>query len=144
MKVGTAAAFLFLLAACAEESGPPVSVHAAEIFAPIPGGSAGVAYFTIENRSNEAITVDRIDSPQYENVQMHETIIEDGVSRMRPVATFRVEASSSVEFAPGGKHVMLMRPAGNLSVGSLVTLEIHFDTGLLIVSATMQDRLSAQ
>ncbi len=90
-----------------------------------------------------AIIVNRIDSPQYDNVQMHETIIEDGVSRMRPIESFQVEPASSVEFARGGKHVMLMKPVTNTLPGSSVTLEIHYDTGLLIVSATMQERTPA-
>jgi copper(I)-binding protein len=110
----------------------------------MPGSSAGVAYFTIENRSETAITVGRVDSPQFADVQIHETIIEDGVSRMRPLKPFTVEPSSSVEFAPGGKHVMLMKPTTNISAGVEITLEIHYDTSLLIVSATMQDRTPAQ
>ena len=110
----------------------------------MPGSTTSVAYFTIENQSDAAITVTRIASPQYDDVQMHETIIDDGISRMRPVKSFQVEAASSVEFIPGGKHVMLMKPTSNVSVGTPVTLEIHYDTGLLIISATMQDRKPAR
>ena len=110
----------------------------------MPGSAAGVAYFIIENRSAATITVDRIDSPQYADVQIHETVVADGISRMRAVKSFQVEPASSVEFVPGGKHVMLMKPTTNLSTGTPVTLEIHYDTGLLIVSAAMQDRKPAQ
>lgn len=110
----------------------------------MPGRSAGVAYFNIENRSEATVTVNHIDSPQYDDVQMHETTIEDGVSRMRPVASFQIDPSSTVNFMPGGKHVMLMHPSTNVMPGSPVTLEFHFDYGLLIVNATMQDRLSAE
>jgi len=110
----------------------------------MPGGTASVAYFTIENRSDKAITVTRIDSPEYSDVQMHETILEDGISRMRALKFFQVNPASTLEFAPGGKHVMLMKPIATMSSGSPVTLEIHYDTGLLIVSATLQDRNTAQ
>jgi len=110
----------------------------------MPGRSAGVAYFMIENRGDTTITINRIDSPQYDNVQMHETTIEDGVSRMRQVESFQVNPSSEVEFKMGGKHVMLMGPTTNVLPGSPVTLEIHYDSGLLIVNAIMQDRSLAQ
>ena len=141
MNIKACAILSVLLSACVQDTGPPVSIVATKIMAPMPGSSAGVAYFTIENRSNESITVDRIESPQYNDVQMHETIIDNGVSRMRPVKSFQVGPASSVEFSPGGKHVMLMKPSTNLTTGSSVTLEIHYDTGLLIISAAMQDRL---
>jgi len=133
-----------LLSACAPESGPPVSIIDTKVLAPMPGSTVGVAYFTIQNESDDAIIVNRIDSPQYSDVQMHETIIEGGVSRMRPVKSFQVEPASSVEFAPGGKHLMLMSPTTNVAAGSAVTLQIHYDTGLLIVEATMQARSLAQ
>lgn len=144
MIVRISALLVVLLSACAQETGPPVSIDAVQLFAPMPGNTAGVAYFTIENRSDSAITVSHIDSPQYDDVQMHETIIDDGISRMRAIESFQVDSGSSVDFAPGGKHVMLMKPTTNLSTGAAVTLEIHYDTGLLIVSATMQDRTPAQ
>jgi len=144
LKIRSCAILIVLLTACTQDSGPPVSIAATKIFAPMPGGSAGVAYFTIQNRGDTAITINRIESPQYDDVQMHETILEDGVSRMRPLKPFIVEPSSSVEFASGGKHVMLMKPTIDLTAGVEISLQVHYDTGLLIVSATMQDRTPAQ
>lgn len=133
-----------LLCACAEDSGPPVSITNVKILAPIPGSSAGVAYFKINNRGNTSITINRIDSPQYENVEMHETTLEDGISRMRPIESIQVGPSSSIEFVPGGKHLMLMRASTNAAPGSSVTLEFSYDNGLLIVNAIMQNRLPAE
>jgi copper(I)-binding protein len=129
------------LGGCAEDHGPAISITDVRILAPMPGSSAGVAYFRIENRGETAITLDHIDSPQYEDVQMHETTIEEGVSRMRPIERVLVNPSSSVDFVPGGKHVMMMRPSMNVTPGSLIELEFHYDGGLLIVNATMQNRM---
>ena len=56
------------------------------------------------------------------------------------MASFQVSPASNVDFVPGGKHVMLMKPIATMSTGSPVTLEIHYETGLLIISATLQDR----
>ena len=135
---------IVLLSACTQDSGPQVTIIDVRILAPMPGSSASVAYFRIENQSDATITINRIDSRQYSDVQMHETTIENGVSRMRRVESLRIGPSSHVEFTAGGKHVMLMRPSTNTLPGSPVTLEIHYDSGLLIVNATMQDRLAAR
>lgn len=129
---------------CAQESGPPISIVEVKILAPLPGSSAAVAYFRIENRSDTTITVNQIDSPQYDDVQMHETVLEDGVSRMRPVGSIEIDPASSVDFTPGGLHVMLMKPSTNTLPGSPVTLEIRHDNGLLIVNATMQNRMPVE
>ncbi len=146
MSPGTLSLLLsaLLLGACAEEHGPAVSVTDVRILAPMPGSSAGVAYFKVENRGDAEITITAIDSPQFEDVQMHETTIEDGVSRMRQIESVHVGASSSTDFVPGGKHLMLMQPSTNVLPGSLVELEFHYDSGLLIVNATMQSRLPTQ
>jgi len=146
MKITTQVLSLaaIFLSACVPDPGPPVSITDVKILAPMPGSSAGVAYFKIENRSETTITVSRIDSPQYNDVEMHETTIEDGVSRMRPVESIRIEPASSVNFMPGEKHLMLMRPSASVVPGSPVTLEFHYDFGLLIVNATMQNRLPSE
>jgi len=104
----------------------------------------GVAYLKIQNRGEDAVVVQRVTSPHFNQVEMHETKIEDGMSRMRPVGEFRVSAKSEVVFEEGGKHLMLMDPGPDALPGSPVTLEIHHDNGLLIVSATMQTRLPVE
>lgn len=104
----------------------------------------GVAYLKIQNRGEDAVVVQRVTSPQFKQVELHETIIEDDVSRMRPLGAVRVAAKSEVAFEAGGKHLMLIGPGPDALPGSPVTLEIHHDNGLLIVSATMQTRLPVQ
>ena len=132
---------LVLMAACADDAGPSITTSDVRILAPMPGSSAGVAYLKIDNRSDAAITIRRIESPQYSDVQMHETTIADGISSMRAISSIVVEPRSNIEFTPGGRHIMLMRPLANVGPGSLVELEIQHDDGLLIVNATMQNRL---
>lgn len=110
----------------------------------MPGGTAGVAYMTIENRGNANVTIHTARSSQFDLVEFHETRIEDGVSRMRPVGALQIDAGTSIDFEPGGKHVMLIGPGSNIVTGSSVTLEFEHDVGLLIVSATVQSRLPGE
>jgi copper(I)-binding protein len=60
---------------------------------------------------------------------------------MQALPAVIIEPGSSLEFAAGGKHLMLMQPTADTAAGANITLEIHYDSGgLLIVSATMQKR----
>jgi len=133
-----------LLVSCAQDSGPPVVVSELRILAPVPGSNMGVAYMKITNRGAAAITVHNASSPQFERVEMHETTIADGVSRMRPIDGIEIAVGDTAIFEAGGKHLMLVNPRPDIISGSPVTLEITHDSGLLIVSATMQPRLPAE
>jgi copper(I)-binding protein len=97
--------------------------------------SAG--YLTLSNNTAQTITIDRVASPEFESVAMHESVLENGISRMLPLDTVAIPGGESVQFRPGGKHLMLMRPTGD--TGS-ATLEFYFgDALLLTVDATMSD-----
>jgi len=137
-----AAAAFFV--ACSEPAGPPVAISDVRILAPLPGAKAGVAYMTIANNSDEPIAITNARSPQFERVEMHETIITDGVSRMRSLDTVVIPGGESVAFEPGGKHLMLIGMGPDTGTGSSVTIELMYSDGLLVVSATMQDRLPAR
>jgi copper(I)-binding protein len=52
-------------------------------------------------------------------VQIHETIIEDGIARMRPLPQLDVPPGGNVKLERGGKHLMLMRPTGQSDAVSL-------------------------
>lgn len=99
---------------------------------------------SIANRGEETITVDAVSSPQFEKVEMHETTITDGISRMRRLDQVQIGSGATAVFEAGGKHLMLMGATPATAPGSPVTLEINHNNGLLIVSATMQARLPAE
>ncbi|MET0250442.1 MAG: copper chaperone PCu(A)C [Sphingobium sp.] len=40
-------------------------------------------------------------------VEMHESVEENGVMKMKPVSSVDIPAKGTVAFAPGGKHLML-------------------------------------
>ena len=115
-----------------------------EMYAPLPGSSAGVAYMAVENRSAAAITIHGARSPQFDRVEMHETLLDDGVMKMRRIGQVRVDPDDSVAFERGGRHFMLMGASPDVAVGTSVTLEISHDDGLLIVAGTLQSRIPAE
>ena len=70
-------------------------------------------YLTLSNNTTQAITITRVTSSEFASVEMHESVIEDGIARMIPLGDLTVHAGESVTFEPGGKHLMLMQPTGD-------------------------------
>lgn len=127
---------LFILAACAADEAPLVATDIV-IKAPMPGMRISAGYLTLHNNSDAAITITKISSPQFGAIEMHETRIEDNVSRMVALAELTIAAGSAVSLEPGGKHLMLMRPADDLDV---VTLDFHAGEDVILTLATKVER----
>ena len=139
-----------LLAACGtpgEE--PPLSVSGMTVYEPPPGTSAAVAYFTLRNGSTAPLLLREVSSPEFRAVEMHATVVDQGVARMLALDSLTVAGRSEIEFAAGGNHLMLMDPHRPPVPGGLVTLEFHYEgppgeksqaTGVLVVDAPIQSR----
>jgi len=141
-------AMLFVAAlatACSAKPAAPLTVSDVRLFAPLTGSQPAVGYFVLHNQSNMPITIERISSSDFGDIQMHETVIRDGVARMQALPTAIIDAGSSLEFVAGGKHLMLLQPAAETVAGSTVMLEFHYDSGgILVVSVAMQARMPAE
>ena len=72
--------------------------------------SAG--YVSFANNTDEAMSISHVTSPEFEAVEIHESLLEDGVAKMRRIEELTIPANSSVSLQRGGKHLMLMRPSG--------------------------------
>ncbi len=134
------AAFLcgMSLMACHVESGDPLTIDNLRIRAPIPGSTASVAYFTINNRGTTDVVIGAITSPQYAKTEIHRTVLNDGVMQMRRIAELVVPAGGSLELAPSGYHLMLFGPQTELENNLPVSLLIHYgDNRELGVSAKL-------
>jgi copper(I)-binding protein len=119
------------LAGCGGDSGSLVASNVL-VPAPIPGREMTAGYLTLENRSDAPVTVTGVSSPQFGIVEMHDSTVANGVSRMRQLREISVPPGSSVQFAPGGKHLMLMKP-----VDDIQNITLHFlsgDNTILIVN----------
>lgn len=102
------------------------------------GMSAG--YGRIINACSGPATLVGVRSPAFADVSMHETRVEGGISRMRPLNQLQLSAHQTIELAPGGKHLMLMEPTGVLKAGQVVPIDFltpegHKISGLFTVRA---------
>ena len=114
------------LAGCGGEKAPEgVEVEEAWVRLPPVPGRPGAAYFTLEAPPGPA-TLEAVESPQAERIELHETREEGGVSRMKALASLPFPADRRLEFAPGGRHAMLLGLDPALKPGGTIPLTFHF------------------
>jgi len=86
----------------------------------------------IENRCGTPVTIVAARSPAFGDVTLHETRVENGVSRMRPVPGLRIAPGGAAMLAPGGLHLMLMDAKLPPRAGDTVQVEFELEGGQVI------------
>lgn len=96
----------------------------AKIFAPIKGSNATAGYVTIRNMSGKSveISLDKVES--FKNAETHETLEKDGRMTMQKVDSYKILANDTLVLKPGGKHIMLFDPAGEIKLNT--NLKVYF------------------
>lgn len=124
---------LLLLAAIATPSvalaQPPVSAEDAWVRAAPPTANVMAGYLTLNNQTRDAVSLVGVSSPQFERVELHRSVVVDGVARMEAVEAVPVPAGGEVALAPGGLHMMLIGPQQPLPEASTVEVTLAFDNG---------------
>ena len=124
--------FVFLIAAMAGNAwsdSPDLRITDAWVRAGPPGVMALAGYMRLDNSSSKAVKVLSVSSPQFGMIELHRTIIENGVARMVGQEYLMVPANGSLRLRPNDWHLMLMMPKSPLSPGDEVTLKLTLDDG---------------
>ena len=83
---------------------------------------------TIENRTDTSDTLIAVSTPDASRASVHRSVVDEaGRSTMEPVDQLEVPAGETIEFAPGGLHVMLDEPTRDLQVGDEISLTFTFE-----------------
>ncbi|MDJ0832634.1 MAG: copper chaperone PCu(A)C [Gammaproteobacteria bacterium] len=83
-------------------------------------------YMSIENNSEQQLEIIAFQSDAFERVEMHETLMQDGIMKMQEQESFILPARSRVELNPGGKHLMLISPKQAMQLGDDINLVVTF------------------
>ncbi|MDQ3289224.1 MAG: copper chaperone PCu(A)C [Pseudomonadota bacterium] len=83
----------------------------------------------IENPCGMPLEIVGASSPAFSDVSLHETRIDEGISRMRAVEELHVPANGFVQLEPGGLHLMMMGAKAPLTPGSTVRIEFALKDG---------------
>jgi copper(I)-binding protein len=92
----------------------------------VEGMGMGVGYVILTNRGKSPDALVSASTPAAESVEFHESLLVDGMSRMRPRSEIPLPAGATVKLEPGGLHLMLVGLKASLKDGTRVPLTLEF------------------
>lgn len=91
-------------------------------------GKDTAAYFTIENGTSSDDTLVGASTTIAGGAGLHQTTTDaSGMTGMHMTESVKVAAGGTVQFAPGGYHVMLTALTAELKAGDKVVLQLAFE-----------------
>jgi copper(I)-binding protein len=143
-RIALAVSACMLAAACTRDAAPaaqPSSIAPGGAQACLPQVRDGwirlvpgdmpmdAGYATIANPCDTPVVVTAATSKAYADVSLHESAMEGGMSRMRPVPELRIPAHGQAMLQPGGLHLMLMAPRARPEAGDRVPMQLQLQDG---------------
>lgn len=138
-KLGFTAIILSLClnSATFAEEAPPVkpaattvmAVHEPWVREAPPNAEMLAAYMHLENATDREMVLVGASSPEFAKVEIHNSVIENGIAKMIPQPELVIAAKKDVMLAPGGLHIMLINPKQPLKAGDKVNLTLNFKDG---------------
>ncbi len=126
----------FALVSCADPA--PLYVDQAWVRMNPNGEGPAAGYFTIHG-GEAPVKLLRVSTEGAQRIEMHESLMKDGMMTMEPVDSVDVPAKGEVKFAPGGKHLMIFSVNPAVVEAGKMTLTVLFSNGdRLIVDAPIQ------
>jgi copper(I)-binding protein len=95
----------------------------------IPGRSNGVVYLDIRNSGDEVVKLTGVSSDNARKAGLHESVLVEGMMKMRSVASLAIPSGGVISLEPGGLHVMLIGLKESLRVGQTHRLVFEFEGG---------------
>ena len=86
-------------------------------------------YMTIHNPSQIAVSIIAIRSDAFASVEIHRSVMHDGMMRMDPVHNLQIAPGASLQLAPGGLHLMMMQPVQATRPGDDIEIILQLDDG---------------
>lgn len=94
-----------------------------------PVASVMACYMQLINPTDKPVTINTLSSPGFEQVEIHRTVTEGGLARMVKQDSLIIPAKDTVIMAPGGLHIMLIKPRHAYRAGDKVTLRLQLADG---------------
>lgn len=86
-------------------------------------------YMSIKNLSARSVSIVAIHSDAFASVEIHRSVMQDGMMRMEPVDRLTIDPGASLQLAPGGLHLMMMHPAEATRPGDDIEIILQMDDG---------------
>ncbi len=94
-----------------------------------PMSKVMAAYMKIQNPGDRPVEIDKVSSPDFSSIEMHRTVIKDGVASMLREKNIHIPAHGSFEFKPGHYHLMMFNPKKSFRAGDTSQLTFTLASG---------------
>ena len=102
----------------------------------IPGQEVSAGYLSISNNGDQDETLVNFDSEAAAMVRLHESSMSNGMMSMKHIESLLIPAGETLEFQPGGLHLMIMGADREAFAGESIDINIHFASGA-VINATL-------
>lgn len=109
-----------------------------------PAATATAGYFMLHNHGTVEIELISVTSTGFGVIELHRTVIEDGVASMQRQDSIKIPAGGGVEFKPGDLHLMLFSPVREFRAGDAIEFVFHFADGVEITATAKVETIGEQ
>lgn len=92
-------------------------------------GEASAVYMRIENRGDTDRVIISAQSAAAEQIDFHQTVVENDIARMEALESLIVPAGETLELRPGSAHIMLAELREDLRSEDKLTLQLKCSAG---------------
>ncbi len=94
-----------------------------------PTAKVHAVYMDLHNHGHETKALIGASAEGYAMAHLHLSEEKDGIATMTAIDQIDIAPHQSVQLAPGGLHIMLMRPAAPVNEGDKVAITLEFSDG---------------
>ena len=123
---------LFLLSGFEPANFSELRIKNSYMTAPIEGVDSLAAYMSITNVSSENISIIKISCPNIKKVYLHDISVgsKNGMISMKKMDSLLITPSETVDFKPGGKHIMIVGLKPPIKVNDVISCSIRTRKGM--------------
>ena len=121
--------FSFLSNLVAADASQNIRITEAWISEAPPTLSILAGYLKQQNTSSESIALESISSLDFSRIEIHRSVIVDGMATMKKQTSLVIPANDSVLLSPGDYHLMLFDPDRTFRSGDKSLLNFTFSNG---------------
>lgn len=103
------------------------AIEVSNVWARATSTANGAVYLTLTNHGTADDRLTGVSTPAASKAELHTTLVENGVMKMRPITDLTIKAGAKVEFKPDGKHIMVIGLKHALAAGDTFPLTLTFD-----------------
>ena len=113
---------LFFPIFAAAEGKNDLIVENAYMLLPMAHSSMTAGYGKLTNATDQAMKIKLLSAENFSTAEMHETISEKEISRMKLLEEITIAPGKSFTFSPGGAHLMLFDPNKKVQKSQVIHL----------------------